>query len=241
MTINHTSGVPLYKQIENYIRGEIEKGTYDDGRFLPKEQDLALKFGVSRNTVRQGIANLVHEGLLKRTAGKGTVLAEKQITTHLSEWKSFSEEMLRKGVELKNYFINADYEIAPENVYHSLQLKEKIKLLKLERLRGDKLDPFVYFVSWFHPKIDVNKDEDFTQPLYSILEDKYAVESVYSEEELTAIPASSEIANHLKISEGSPILLRNRVVLDVAEKPIEYNIGYYRSDKCSYSIRFETK
>lgn len=241
MTIDHKSGVPLYKQIENYMRDEIESGKYDDGRFLPGEEELAQRFGVSRNTVRQGIANLVYEGLLKRTAGKGTVLAENQITTHLSEWKSFSEEMLRKGVELKNYFIKADYEIAPKHVYHRLQLKEKKKLFKLERLRGDASGPFVYFISWFHPKINLNKDDDYSEPLYSILQDKYSVVPVYSEEELTAIPASGEISGYLKINEKTPILLRNRLVLDVAEKPIEYNVGYYRSDKCSYSIRFERK
>lgn len=241
MNIDRKSGVPLYKQIENYIRDEIESGKYDDGQFLPNEQDLAHKFGVSRNTVRQGIANLVHEGILKRTAGKGTVLAEKHITTHLAEWKSFSEEMLRKGVELKNYFIKVDYEIAPKKVYHHLQLKEKKKLLKLERLRGDIQSPFVYFVSWFNPKIKLTKDDDFSQPLYSILQDKYSVDPVYSEEELTAVPASGEISRYLKIKENAPILLRKRLVLNVAEKPIEYNIGYYRSDKCSYSIRFERK
>lgn len=241
MTIDHRSGVPLYKQIENYIRVEIESGKYDDGQFLPNEQKLAKKFGVSRNTVRQGIANLVHDGLLKRTAGKGTVLAEKQITTHLSEWKSFSEEMLRKGVELKNYFIKADYEFAPQKVYHHLQLREKKKLLKLERLRGDASNPFVYFVSWFHPKIKLKKEDDFSKPLYSILQEKYSVTPVYSEEELTAVPASGEISNYLKVKESTPILLRKRLVLNVSEKPIEYNVGYYRSGKCSYSIRFQRK
>lgn len=71
MSIDHSSSIPLYKQIENYIRDLIESGEYDGGNFLSKEE-LAKKFGVSRNTVRQGIMALVREGLLERRSGKGS-------------------------------------------------------------------------------------------------------------------------------------------------------------------------
>ena len=40
------------------------------------------------------------------------------------------------------------------------------------------------------------------------------------------------------ISEGAPILVRKRFVLDVNDKPVEYNIGYYRADSFTYSIEF---
>jgi GntR family transcriptional regulator len=63
----------------------------------------------------------------------------------------------------------------------------------------------------------------------------------YSEEELDAIEADDKIAELLQIEKKKPILFRKRLVLDSRERPIEFNIGYYRSDKFKYSIRFEKK
>lgn len=241
MKIDQSSGVPFYKQIENYIRKEIASGKYNDGSFLPREEKLANKFGVSRNTVRQGIANLVNEGVLKRTAGKGTVLAERTITTKLSEWHSFRNEMQKKGIKLKDYFIHAEFESAPDEAYQKLNVSKEKKLFKVERLRGDKIAPFVYFVSWFHPRTQLDENEDYTGSLYSILEEKHAVIPAYSEEELDAIEADETIAEYLQMEIHKPVLFRKRLVSDTGERPIEFNLGYYRSDKFKYSIRFEKK
>ena len=241
MRFDQNSGVPLYKQIENYIREEIKSGKFNDGSFLPKEEKLANQFGVSRNTVRQGISNLVNDGLLKRTPGKGTVLAERTITTRLSEWHSFRNEMEKKGIEVKDYFINAGFENASEEVYQKLEVDKGKKVFKLERLRGDSVKPFVYFISWFHPRVQLDENEDYTKSLYTILEEKHSVVPAYSEEELDAIEADDKIAKMLHIKKKKPILFRKRLVLDSRERPIEFNIGYYRSDKFKYSIRFEKK
>lgn len=241
MKIDQSSGVPLYKQIENFIREEIASGKYDDGSFLPREEKLANKIGVSRNTVRQGIANLVNEGVLKRTPGKGTVLAERTITTKLTEWHSFRNEMQKKGITLKDYFINAEFEVAPDEAYQKLNVDKNKKLLKLERLRGDKAAPFVYFVSWFHPRTQLDENEDYSGSLYSILEKKHSVIPAYSEEVLDAIEADDRIAEYLQTKKYKPVLFRKRLVLDAGERPIEFNLGYYRSDKFKYSIRFERK
>ncbi|MEX0904259.1 MAG: GntR family transcriptional regulator [Balneolaceae bacterium] len=241
MKIDQSSGLPLYKQIENFIRDQIGSGKYDDGSYLPREEKLANQFGVSRNTVRQGIANLVNEGVLKRTPGKGTVLAGKTITTKLSEWHSFRNEMHKKGIKLKDYFIKAEFEYAPGEAYQKLNVSMDNKLFKVERLQGDKIAPFVYFISWFHPRTQLDENEDYTGSLYSILEEKHSVVPVYSEEELDAIEADEKIAHNLQMEKYKPVLFRKRLVLDAGERPIEYNIGYYRSDKFTYSIRFEKK
>lgn len=241
MKIDQYSGVPLYKQIENFIRDEINSGKYDDGTFLPREESLANRFGVSRNTVRQGIARLVNEGLLKRTPGKGTVLAERTITTKLSEWHSFRSEMQKKGIKIKDYFINAEFDYAPEEAYQKLKVSSDKKLFKLERLRGDSIAPFVYFISWFHPRTQLDENEDYTGSLYSILEEKHSVIPAFSEEVLDAIEADENIAEYLQIEKNKPVLFRKRLVLDVGERPFEFNLGYYRSDRFKYSTRFERK
>ncbi|WP_326687938.1 GntR family transcriptional regulator [Streptomyces sp. NBC_01795] len=62
---------PKYRQIAHYLRAGIMDGTYPSGQPLPSEETLAKQFGVTRPTVRQGIAELRASGLVEVMAGRG--------------------------------------------------------------------------------------------------------------------------------------------------------------------------
>ncbi|WP_245840514.1 UTRA domain-containing protein [Ohtaekwangia koreensis] len=87
-------------------------------------------------------------------------------------------------------------------------------MLCLERLRGKENFPFVYFVSYFNPSIGMTGNEDFSKPLYEILEEKYKVRASLSYEELTAIKAPQHIYKKLNIAADEPVLFRKRLVYD---------------------------
>ena len=55
-------GSPIYIQIHNKIKQEIEANRWAVGDRIPSERDLAVQFGVSRMTLRQAIQTLVEEG-----------------------------------------------------------------------------------------------------------------------------------------------------------------------------------
>ena len=50
--------LPVYIQIHDQIKSEIEQGVWKIGDRLPSERELAIKFNVSRMTLRQAIQNL---------------------------------------------------------------------------------------------------------------------------------------------------------------------------------------
>jgi GntR family transcriptional regulator len=115
----------------------------------------------------------------------------------------------------------------------------KKKILKLERLRGRPEGPFVYSISFFHPRIGLTGKEDFSQPLYEILEKKFATVAKLSKEEISAIATDEFLANKLRLRPGDPILKRKRYAYDPGGRPIEYNFGYYRADSFVYSVESE--
>ena len=57
-----------------------------------------------------------------------------------------------------------------------------------------------------------------------------------SKEEISARAADKFLAAKLQLEPGSPVLFRKRFVFDQAERPIEYNLGYYRADSFIYTI-----
>jgi GntR family transcriptional regulator len=62
----------LWTQVMETIRERVSSGVYPVGSTLPREIDLALELGVSRNTIREATRRLSDEGLLNRRKRSGT-------------------------------------------------------------------------------------------------------------------------------------------------------------------------
>ncbi len=236
LSIDHNSPIPLHAQVESLLRDLVKEQEYIEGKALPKEVELSKLLGVARNTVRQATNKLVYENLITRKKGKGTYVNKPTLQTKLQNWTSFTEEMLLHGIKVKNYMIHSGMKSADKEIAAELGINENTEVVELIRLRGDDEGPSVLFYSYFHPRLGISKEEDFNQPLYTTLEEKYFTRATTSKEEISAILAEGKIASHLRVTEGMPILKRKRIVLDPGNRIIEYNFGYYRSDKFKYSI-----
>ncbi len=234
------SNIPLHRQIEKALREDIATGEYDHGKLFPNEVALSNLFGVSRNTVRQAFNVLVNEGLLKRKQGKGTtVVRHTSNVTHLEEWHSFSMDMAAQGVKIKNYRITFASENCDRQLAEELDVVSGTEVKKLTRIKGNESEPFVLFESWFHPRIPLSENLDFTRPLNEILETEFSVIAMHSSEELKAITADERIAELLEVDPGAPVFFRKRRVYDAGMRIVEFNKCYYRHDKMTYKINIK--
>ncbi|MEI7500523.1 MAG: GntR family transcriptional regulator [Bacteroidota bacterium] len=238
-SINHKSSLPLYAQVENLLRELIASEEYQKGKLLPNEISFAKQLGISRNTVRQATNKLVYEGLLVRKKGVGTKAAGFSVDTRINNWMSFTQEMKSKGIEIRNFEISTEWIEANEEIAMFFGIPPGKEILKMTRLRGRKEYPFVYFISYFHPMVGLTGKEDFSKPLYEILEKEHSVVVKLSKEEISARAADKFLAQKLNINTGDPILKRKRFVFDPGRRPVEYNIGYYRADSFVYTIESE--
>jgi GntR family transcriptional regulator len=236
LTLNHASPIPLYLQIEKQLRLIINSPDYKNGKKFPNEVDLSKQLGISRATLRQAMNKLVFEGLLIRKKGVGTVVADTAITSKAHNWLSFSQEMKALGITVKNYSLYIGWENPNEELCRFFDISEDTKVLKLERLRGKLEHPFVYFISYFNPRIGLTGNEDFSRPLYDVLQQKYNTVVKLSKEEISAKVADRMLAEKLEIIVGEPILKRKRFVYDAGNRPVEWNVGYYRADSFIYTI-----
>jgi len=234
-TIDHKSPIPLHVQTEELLRKIIKQPQYLKGKHLPNEIELAKRLNISRGTLRQAINKLVYEGLLIRKKGFGTKV-NNMVSSKALNWLSFSQEMAIRGIPIENFELNISWVLPEESIANFFDIRGNKKVLKLERLRGRPEGPFVYFVSYFHPQMGLTGEEDFKRPLYEILEKDYHVIANLSKEEISARAADKFLAGKLQLEPGSPVLLRKRFVFDRAERPIEYNLGFYRADSFIYTI-----
>ena len=201
MKIDPNSSKPLHLQAEEILRRLIEENDYKNGKLLPSETDMSKQLNISRNTLRQAINKLVIEGLLIRRKGVGTKVAKKGIVGGIKNWLSFSQEMKMLGIEIRNFELHISRKKLTEeiaNFFNTIPYSDTERCIVLERVRGNKEYPFVYFISYFNPVIPMTGDEDFTRPLYEILETQYNIIAKTSKEEITASIAGEFIAEKLE-------------------------------------------
>lgn len=241
MKLDPKSAKPLHVQAEELLRELIEDEAYQNGKLLPSEVELSEQLSISRNTLRQAINKLVFEGRLVRKKGFGTRVVKKAIVGGVKNWLSFSQEMKMLGVQIRNFELHVSLKQPHAEIANFFELNPDnySRCVVLERLRGNKEYPFVYFVSYFNPDIPLTGEEDFTKPLYELLETQFDIVVKTSKEEISARLAGDSLAEKLEIESTDPILVRKRFVYDVNGKPIEYNIGYYRADSFTYRIEAE--
>src|SRR6202012_1720742 len=92
------SGYSAWRLIAEELRREIIGGSQAPGTKLPSEGELAERFGVHRNTVRQAVPARAAEHLVVPRRGSGTFVAEHTVLVHrIGARTRFSDSLGRRG------------------------------------------------------------------------------------------------------------------------------------------------
>jgi GntR family transcriptional regulator of arabinose operon len=76
------SNKPKYQKLKEYLKKTIIDSELKSGDRIPSENVLSAKFNISRHTVRKALGELVNEGWLITTQGKGTFIRDTEINNH---------------------------------------------------------------------------------------------------------------------------------------------------------------
>ncbi len=66
-----------YRELAALLRAAIQQGEYPPGTTLPKQDELAERYGVNIKTVRQAVGLLESEGLVTAIRRRGTIVRER--------------------------------------------------------------------------------------------------------------------------------------------------------------------
>lgn len=228
--------MPLHAKAEKLLRRLMAQPAYGAGALLPDEVSLARTLGISRNTLRVAIGRLVQEGRLERKSGVGTRVVEPRVQSGIGSWHSFTREMAAKGVTAETYSTKIATLPATGAAAQALQIPAETPVLCVERVRGWDGRAEVHFQSWLHPRLKLTEGDDFTLPLYQMIQERCSVVADESQEELQAVKADRRLARLLAIPVGTALLRRVRTVLDTGRRPIEFAIVHYRCERFTLTL-----
>jgi GntR family transcriptional regulator len=239
VAIDHHSPLPLYAQVEAIIASSIADGTFPSGSRLPNEDELVERFTVSRTTIRQTIQNLIRRGLIEIRRGKGTFVTQPKITQEFTELSGFVEDMQSLGRQASARVLDKQIVPASESIARQLALTTGALVVRIQRVRLADKAPLSFDETYLPREIGekIIENDLETEPIFSLLEQKYKVPLLEAEYRLEAVSADATVARALRIAIGSPIFLIERTSYSVGQQPIDYEKLYYRGDQ----IRFVTR
>src|SRR5579863_8644159 len=79
------SGVPVYRQIIDQVRGGMAAGTLGAGDQLPTVRQLAVDLEINPNTVMRAYRELELGGMLETHQGTGTFISDKKVERKSAE------------------------------------------------------------------------------------------------------------------------------------------------------------
>lgn len=91
------SDLPAYKRIQLLITHQIKEGTLKPGDPIPSENELVQGLKFSRMTVNRAMRELSVEGVLTRTRGIGTFVAEPKHPGDFMEIHNIADEIKERG------------------------------------------------------------------------------------------------------------------------------------------------
>lgn len=107
------SRVPLYLQVAHLMRQKIERQDWPLDAQIPTLNELEREFHVSRITLRESLARLEGEGLIRRTRGRGTFVMKDLSQQRWFKLATSFDELVRTVSELKIRLIAIDEDDHP--------------------------------------------------------------------------------------------------------------------------------
>ncbi|HET6626540.1 MAG TPA: GntR family transcriptional regulator [Nocardioidaceae bacterium] len=223
------SGTAKHIAIRDQLRETVLR--LAPGQPLPAERQLAEQWGVARMTVRQAIAALAREGLVRSVHGRGNLRSPEPLQLRI-QLGSFADAVREHDLEPTTRPLECGIdENPPEVVTDFLGLGGGQRALRVRRLRLGNGVPLALERTWFAADLVPDLTErDLTGSLYHYLEARGLLPDSGEEAVVAGLPEPHEVGL-LDISASRPVLRLVRKAL-VGERAVEYAEAVFPADRC---------
>ena len=233
---------PLYIQIKKRITESLVGGLWHPGQSIPSEIELAQSYNVSQGTVRKAIDELAAEKILIRRQGKGTFVASHNEEHNQLRFLRLTSSLGDKE-KLDNKLISFEKEKASNGLAKTLGINSASTVVSIKRVLTFNEKPLILdlikvpaasFRGLTPGKIIEKKGS-----MYRMYEADFGIQMLHAKEKIRAVTASTEAAELLGVSIGSPILSVERTSFTYDNKAIEWRLGLCLTENHHYATELE--
>src|SRR6478752_6836334 len=169
MALTSTRRSALADQVIAQLRNQITTGEWPVGSRIPTEPELVEQLGVARNTVREAVRALAHNGLLDIRQGSGTyVVATSELAGVMH--RRFADADPRHIAELRSNLESGAARLAAERrTEKDLKQLDALLLRREEAWESGDAETFVTADATFHLAVVAASRNDVMTALYADL------------------------------------------------------------------------
>lgn len=233
--------MPIYIQISQDIRSQIVSGHYKQDEKIPTEDEIVVRYGVSRMTARNAVTELVNDGLVYRVQGKGAFVGNVKLKRSLNKITGFHQDMLEIGLHPRSKLLEFQKRPPTDKECQKLAIRKINRVFSIKRIRY--IDDIPYgFQELVIPEYlvpDLASVDLEHQSFYSYLEN--INKPIKKAEQHMEAVMNEQVANTLGISDSIPYFSFERISYLHDGNPVELLHSYFRGDKFSYTISLSSE
>jgi GntR family transcriptional regulator len=233
---------PRYVAIADRLEEELRG--LGPNSLLPTEEQLALRFDVSRVTIRGALDLLERSGLVSRLRGRGTIVSPPKVTRRFSPLYSFERDLSSQGIKFATRILSVERRAeSSEDIRRRLNLGKNARVccISLVRLVDDRIvcHHYRYYPLHVGQKLDPRQLE--TRDAAGVLEEAVRDKIVGVDWESEILPVSPEIATALEVASRTLVFTNTYTWRVNKGVPVEAGVVSYRVDRCKfkYEINFD--
>lgn len=234
--------IPPYKQLYRLLQRKILRGEYSIGDLMPSENELSKTYGLTRNTVRKALDVLVREGLITKQVGRGSVVARNRNSLGLLSIRGFSEVVGTLTLEAKSEILDPpSLREWPKPFFYPLTAEQaKRKCIHVRRIRKVNDEPVMLANTFVD---NAGLESLLTNPfvegsLFKTLHLEHGIEVTNLIQDVRAISAYGEAAQHLDTEPGTPLLQVYLKYVTSRENFFIYSLLYCNTEKYTIGNTF---
>jgi GntR family transcriptional regulator len=234
-----------YRLVANHLRDGIADGRYPSGAKLPTEFDIAIKFGVSRHTVRRALDILANESLIRRVPGSGTYSTPELSSGRQISFGSLDDLLaMRADVEIIRPLETV---IDPVSATRLNLDDDRVATLTLRRSAQEHtilisqvaLPPKLGAVLHEIPAFTTEGGRPGRTVMHYIEEANVGVFAACIDQSITAVEIPATEAEWLGCAPGTATLKSDQTILAKDGEAIELTVTYYHPRHYSYRARLK--
>ncbi|MEE1031499.1 MAG: GntR family transcriptional regulator [Ruminococcus sp.] len=218
-------------QIRKELLQEMKTGVFSKSEKLPRELELAKHFGISRNHLREVLAQLEREGFITRIHGVGTIINHHvlQVKNRMDIEVEFLDIIRQSGYQSNVSSIHMQEEKANKYIAEKLQIAEDTDVIRVCRVCTANDRPAIYCEDVFEKRLikETYTLKDLEPPIFHFLKKYCDVETYMDLTQLHAVLASEIVACALQIPEGTPLLNMEEIDYDISGNIVFYSNQYF--------------
>ncbi|ULE35385.1 GntR family transcriptional regulator [Mycobacterium sp. IDR2000157661] len=238
MTVSPTDH--RYLQVARTLRKEIVDGVFPVGSQLPTEQQLCERFEVSRYTVREALRRLRDDNLIASRPRAGTLVVPRPAAnSYVQDVVSINDLLaFASGAQLTieyNAMVAVDAALAART---GLEIGSQWLAVRGHRQSEDS-DAAVCTTEYYINRAFAAVGrllQRHSGPIFPLIEDLFGVSVVEVHQEISAISASGELAEALKVDAGSAALEMRRTYTTSDGEIAQVTINTHPSSRYRHSM-----